>query len=289
MGSECATLHLRVEVLGLAWTRIRNWLGAQLFLSSLGPNRKQIDEQRKEWGLPAKRDPWDLWSRQLRIAQLPQQLDFPRRWWPANFHHTGPFIDTAARPSYPFAWEKLDGRPLVYASLGTFNNNNPAAFRTIAEALSSLPVQLVISTGGLQEDALTNLPGNPIVVSMAPQVELIRKAVLVITHGGINTSLESLSCGKPMVVVPIGADQPGVARRLERVGVAEVVPIASLTVQQLQAAVQKVLSTPAYEEKAQELQQHLHELRGVDRAVELIEGLLSRTTQTAAAERQLKA
>ena len=64
------------------------------------------------------------------------------------------------------------------------------------------------------------LPGNPLVVGYAPQLELLSRATLTITHAGLNTALESLSAGVPMVAIPVGNDQPGVSARLKaaRVG-----------------------------------------------------------------------
>jgi zeaxanthin glucosyltransferase len=55
------------------------------------------------------------------------------------------------------------------------------------------------------------IPSNVIVVDQAPQIELLQRATLCITHAGLNTALESLAYGVPMVAIPIGYDQFGVA------------------------------------------------------------------------------
>ena len=81
------------------------------------------------------------------------------------------------------------------------------------------------------------LPEAAIVVPFAPQLDLLRRAALTITHAGLNTALESLTQGVPMVAIPITNDQPGVASRLEWLGVARVVPPARLTAQRLRASV----------------------------------------------------
>jgi len=67
---------------------------------------------------------------------------------PAELHYTGPFVDSQQRPKVDFPWDRLNGKPLVYASLGTLQNESEAIFRTIAEAFAGLDVQLVISLGG---------------------------------------------------------------------------------------------------------------------------------------------
>jgi len=68
---------------------------------------------------------------------------------------------------------------------------------------------------------MEELAGEPIVVEFAPQLELLKRAALCITHAGLNTALECLSNGLPMVAIPITNDQPGLqpelnGRELER-------------------------------------------------------------------------
>ena len=58
------------------------------------------------------------------------------------------------------------------------------------------------------------VPSNAIVVQQAPQLELLKRATVCITHAGLNTVLESLAQGVPQVAIPITYDQPGVAARI---------------------------------------------------------------------------
>ena len=63
------------------------------------------------------------------------------------------------------------------------------------------------AAAGLHDPALLgDLPSDPVVVGYAPQLELIRRSALTISHGGLNTALESLACGVPMVVLIIGRE-----------------------------------------------------------------------------------
>ena len=88
-------------------------------------------------------------------------------------------------------------------------------FHKIAEACEELNAQLVISLGGaIDSNCFHELPGNPLVLNYVPQLELLKKVTLTITHGGMNTVLECLSNGVPMVVIPIANDQPGIASRV---------------------------------------------------------------------------
>ncbi|MBB5066879.1 glycosyltransferase [Granulicella mallensis] len=189
--------------------RMRNFIGNRIFFNFFKPVSEVISTYRWQWKLPPFRSINELFSERTRIGQIPAFLDFPRRNLPANFHYTGPFIDDSGRTPVPFPWERLNGKPLLYASMGTLQNGSVPIFQAIAQAVRDLDVQLVISTeGGLTEKDLKPLEGEPVVVEFAPQIELIKRTTLVITHAGLNTSLEALQCGKPMVAIPVTSDQP---------------------------------------------------------------------------------
>lgn len=85
-----------------------------------------------------------------------------------------------------FPFDKLNGKPLIYASMGTLQNRLQYVFEYIAEACAELEAQLVISLGGSAvPETLPKLHGTPLVVKFAPQLELLQKASLVITHAGL--------------------------------------------------------------------------------------------------------
>lgn len=207
------------------------------------------------------------------MSQTPKEFDFPGIPWPSQFHYAGPFFDEAGREPIPFDWEKLDGRPLVYASLGTLVNGLDSIYKTILPAVGRIAeIQVVLAKGSNIELAdLGPLPPNVIVVDKAPQLELLKRSVLCITHAGLNTALESLAQGVPMVAIPIGYDQFGVAIRIAYHGVGEFLEVDNLTVDGLYDLIQKVLYTHAYSEKAQYFENVISKCRGLDIAAEAIE------------------
>lgn len=242
-----------------------------------GPIRFALDKYRRHRGLGTLRKLAECYPALAQISQFPECLDFPRAFVPDKFHYTGPFATKAGRPSVDFPWDRLDGRPIIYASLGTTRNVRPAVFRLIAEACKDLGHQLVISLGGrFDPDVFADLPGNPVVARFVPQPELLKRARIVITHGGPNTVFEALLEGKPMVAIPLAHDQPAVAARLERLGIAEVLPVMRLSAKQIRTAVTRLLDDPSYRDAALKIQTILHSLHGLDRAVELIEEALDR-------------
>src|SRR5436190_607555 len=232
-------------------------------------------ELRLEYGLAQFDRMSQEYSKIGQIAQQPSEFEFPRRSIPENVHFTGPWHDPSARPAVEFPFEKLDGRPLVYASMGTLQNRQKHIFGIIAEACAGLDVQLVLSLGGGgKPESKGELAGEPIVVEFAPQLELLKRAALCITHAGLNTALECLSNGVPMVAIPITNDQPGVAARIEWTGTGEMVSVSKLSTARLRTQVQRVLGDQRYRDNAKKLQQAIRSRDPISMAAELIESAL---------------
>lgn len=257
-------------------SRLRNRMAIHALLRIASPIFKEVNRQRIAWGLKPHTRPEDGLSPLAQITQLPEALEFDFCGEkPAGLHYTGPFVHPQQRPPVDFPWDRLDGRPLIYASLGTFQNGFEDIFRTIAEACAGLDAQLVISLGGRLDPAQFGpLFGDPLVVGFAPQLEILKRAALVITHAGLNTVLESLSEGVPMVAVPLGNDQPGVAARLKARGAGLVISRRRLSAARLRGAAMLVMGDTTYRNSARALQKAIRGLNGPDRAADLVEQVL---------------
>lgn len=252
-----------------------SWLQSRLLeLSALrvrGPVGRSLDAYRRKMGLGPVRKISMSYPCLAQITQMPQCLELPGIAAGANFYYTGPWISSEARSQVEFPWERLDGRPLVYATLGTTRNFVPRILSMIAEACAGLNLQLVIALGNRSEPGLfSNLPGAPIVTKFAPQLELLKRAQLVISHGGPNTAFETLAEGKPLVVIPLAYDQPAIAARLKRLHAAEVLPAKRLSVLKIRSALMKTLHEPQYREAALALQHQLRSIGGTRRAADII-------------------
>ena len=257
------------------WTKFRNRIAYSLLNYISKPVWQVTSQYRSLWNLPAYSHTNDMFSKLAMITRHIPEFEFPRQL-PPHFHFTGSFHTSITRPPVAFPWEKLNNKPLIYASMGTLQNRQDYVFQTIAEACANLDTQLVISLGdGLDPESLPNLSGNPLVVKYAPQLELLQKASLNITHAGLNTTLESLSYGVPMVAIPITDDQPGVAARIAWTGVGELVKLSNLSVNNLRESVKRVLKEPSFKQNAVHLQKAIRRTEGVNRAVDIIEQAVS--------------
>src|ERR1700756_4926380 len=196
-------------------------------------------------------------------------------------HYAGPFHDNHGRDPVPFPWEQLTAKPLIYASMGTLVNGLNNFYGTILEAVGEFPeMQVVLSVGkNFSPGDLGPIPSNTMVVRMAPQIELLKRAALCITHAGLNTALEALAQGVPMVAIPIGYDQPGVAARIAYHGVGEFVEIGNLTARHLSELIVKVTANPSYRDKARWFQKIIAATQGLDIAADIIERVFEKSVE----------
>ncbi|HEV2343415.1 MAG TPA: glycosyltransferase [Actinocrinis sp.] len=279
--SVCSLLPLNTDHGVPPWTmfwtyddstpaRVKNKVAYRIRYMVEKPLTDAGNSTRVKWGMP--RIVTDQsFSNLAQLAQVPASFDFPRSQAPDCLHHTGPFHDYDAPDPVAFPWERLDGRPLIYATMGTLVNRKQSVFRTFAEACADLDVQLVISLGNKGAQIPRDFPGDPIVVDYAPQLDLLKRASLYIGPGGMNSLMHSLANGVPMVLVPVTYDNPGVAARAKYHGVGEFIPVGKLSARKLRAKIETVLSNTTYRDNAQRYQDTIREMKAVTRAADIVE------------------
>jgi MGT family glycosyltransferase len=255
--------------------RLRNKLGNMVLKFAAGPINRTVSEFRARHGFSRFRFGETRTIGLAQIAQQPAFFDYPRSQLPAHFHYTGPWHDRVRETeTVPFPWEQLDGRPLIYASLGTLQNRLQHVFRAILDGCSELNVQVVLSLGRPDATLDGPIPANAIVVPFAPQLTLLERATLLITHAGLNTALEGLARGLPMLCLPVTNDQPGVARRVEWLGGGEVLSPGKATSSRVRWLVEKLLTDNKYRVAAEKCRDLLRCNPGVVRAADISEQAL---------------
>jgi len=127
----------------------------------------------------------------------------------------------------------LDERPLVLMSLGSQIYHQPRMFEVVAEASRGQPWQLVLAMGELAHTWAA--PQDVRVVAYAPQLALLPRTRVLVTHGGANSVMEGLAHGVPMLVSPICNDQPHNARFIAAAGAGLVCDLAVAGVDEVRA------------------------------------------------------
>ena len=168
----------------------------------------------------------------------PEEACFPE----TNYHFVGPAVDDRAEE--PFSFEK-SGNPLVYISFGTLMHADKCFWKKLIAAFAGKRVEVVCSVGSEKlVRALGDLPSNVRAFAKVPQLTLLSRATLFVTHGGMNSVNEALYYGVPMIVLPFGLDQPLVGRELERRKLGRVIAPRALTAARLWRTAKELLRDP---------------------------------------------
>lgn len=189
-----------------------------------------------------------------------------------SYRFVGPSI--GARPVDPsFPADRLKD-PVLYASLGTVFNADPQLLRSFATALAPLGGTVIVSTGQTDPAALGPLPANVIARRFVPQPEVLARAALFVTHGGMNSVNEAMYAGVPMLVVPQGADQPMVARRVVELGAGLSVRTQDVARGSVRVLARRLLDDQRFRAAVTTLQVAQHEAGGFRRAADELERYL---------------
>lgn len=176
-------------------------------------------------------------------------FDFPATL-PAGARYVGPVLDD---PSWTEPWTRPEGdNPLVLVGLSSTFQDQLACLQRIADALGSLPVEGLITTGPALDPSVVSAPPNVNVVASAPHAQVLPHAAVMVTHGGHGTVMKSLAAGVPMVVMHHGRDQADNAARLTNRG-AGIAIKRSARPSAIAAAVEKLLDEPSYRDNASQL------------------------------------
>jgi MGT family glycosyltransferase len=172
-------------------------------------------------------------------------------------------------PAFPF--DQLTGSPLIYVSLGTLFTNHLPFFRACVEAFAGSEYQVVMSIGSNVSLAdLGPIPANFIVQESIPQLEILQRASLFITHGGMNSASEAIYHGVPLLVIPQAQDQFYVAKRVTKLKAGKMLFMKEVNAQRLRQRARNILADPVYAQNSAKIGVTFHEAGGYMRAADEI-------------------
>lgn len=199
-----------------------------------------------------------------------------------SFRFVGPSILATTRAPTDFPWESLDdGRRRVYLSPGTLLGADPTFHRAAFSAFADHPGQFILSIGrGADPRDLGPIPDNFIVQPVVPQLELLPKVDLFVTHGGMNSVSEGLYFDVPLVVVPRHIEQALNGRQVARQGagvvLADTPPYGRVDAATLQRAADEVLASEACSRNAARVGRSFRGAGGYEEAASVITSMLVR-------------
>jgi MGT family glycosyltransferase len=193
-----------------------------------------------------------------------------------RFVFVGPSV-AARHEQVEFPWAQLGAGPLIYISLGTIFNNVADFYRACFLAFADQPCHVVIAIGtSVDESALGAPPANFTVRRYVPQLEVLERAALFITHGGMNSVSEALLEGVPLLVVPQIGDQFFVAQQVAALNVGRSLAMAQVTPARLRELAAQILADPQVQPAARQLGASLKAAGGYQKAADVIAGFTQR-------------
>ena len=188
-------------------------------------------------------------------------------------HYSGPWHDGYGRIPVEFPWERLTGEPIVYVSMDTLQNGVTETFRAIvasARTLKNLQFVLVIGNQ-ITSEQIGETASNVLTVAYALHTALLKPSSLCVTHAGLNTALEALAFGVPLLAIPITNDQPGVAARIAHKEVGLVISQDKLSSSDLAALIKQAVEDSTLRVNARRLSESISKTDGLAVAAGLIE------------------
>ncbi|EFH84089.1 macrolide family glycosyltransferase [Ktedonobacter racemifer] len=206
----------------------------------------------------------------LNVVFLPRAFQPAGETFDERFVFVGPsLLPRQDAPAFP--WERLGDQPVLYISLGTAFNHRPDFFRLCFQAFGELPSQVVLSHGKRLDPAVLGpAPANFLLAPSVPQLEMLQRTSVFVTHGGMNSIMESLYFGVPLVVIPQMMEQEITARRVEELELGAALTQENATAEHLREAVARVQQDPSITQYVQAMQQQVRAAGGYQRATDAI-------------------
>jgi MGT family glycosyltransferase len=252
-------------------TRLRDQLLPRALNRVWDLGLKDLNSTRRDVGLPPLPHVWSQLDRAERVlVYTAESFDFPPARRPDNVVYVGPVLDD---PEWVGDVPLPEGdEPLVLVATSTGRTRgSEQLLMNVIEALASLPVRAVVTTGPAVAPVPAPRSGVRVVAS-APHALVLPNADVVVTHGGHGTVIKALAAGRPCLVMPLGRDQPDNAARVVRHG-AGLALRRTARPQRIAAAVTRLLEDRSYAEAAGELGLRIRAEADDQRIVQAVESL----------------
>ncbi len=239
---------------------------------------------RRELGLPKGEDPiFDAkHSERLALALFSSVMGEPQPDWPQSAKVTGfAFYDGAGDegdlPAELAAFLDAGPAPLVF-TLGSAAVMHAGDFYEQSARAAEMLGQRAVLLIGTDDRNLPRhkLPETICVARYAPYSKIFSRASVVVHQGGIGTTAQALRAGRPMLVMPYSHDQPDNARRVRRLGVAEVLSRQKYGAGAAARLIERLLADGGYAERAAFAAARVNAENGTVTACDALESVMAR-------------
>ena len=249
-----------IPPLGTGWMpgkgplgRLRDRSAAAVTLAVFRSWMPALNRVRAEVGLPPVRGLPGLMARADRVLVCSSpSYDFGSGSVPANVRYVGPQLDDDPGEGSGEWRAGEPGQPLVLVGLSSTVMLQEGLLQRAADALGQAQVRGLVTTGPAVDPAVISAPPDVTVTRWVRHADVLPHCSAVITHGGHGTVMKALIAGVPLIVVPLGRDQPDNAGRVVYAG-AGIRLRKNATVSALRTAISRVIDDPRYRAAARHM------------------------------------
>lgn len=172
-------------------------------------------------------------------------------------------------------WHPPEEGPFIYIAMGTLHNDRPDFYRQCIQALASSPYPVILVTGKtIQAKDLGPLPNHIYVYNFVPQLLVLSRAKLFITHGGANSIQEGLYFGVPLLIFPQTPEQHLNAKMVKKMGAGLLLSGKKPTATDIRRQIDLLLHDASFAKNAKEVSQKMQHnatvfTKAVDRILSL--------------------
>jgi len=202
------------------------------------------------------------------LVFLPRAFQVGQEAFDDRFAFVGPSL--LAPRALPADVSLQERSTRAFISLGTLRNDEPDFYR-LCLATFGPQWQVFMSVGTTVDvHALGPIPEHFVVRPHLPQTSLLEHVDVFVTHGGLNSVMESVRAGVPMVVLPGTREQQLTAARVAERGLGVCETLNGLTAEKLGALASAVSSDASITRELTVMQGHLRDSGGYTRAADLV-------------------
>jgi len=229
----------------------------------------------------------DMVAPLLEIPELilcPRELALPQWKYSGNVHFIEPSIRKDALGGGPstLSPDIPKGKQVIYASMGS----QAFLFKTLAKRFYSTILEVMRANedkdwhvvlamdSEFQKENPGVIPSNVSLYKWAPQIQVLSKSSLAITHGGLGTVKECIFCGVPMIVLPMVNDQFNNAKYIKHHNLGIEMDVHTLAAKELETAIRHLLSSSTIRESVEKMKTLFREKEGAQIGAKFIEGLI---------------
>lgn len=270
--------------LNIPWVTISNSLNSVLsddikseLLETVGWLAKDRDKLFQRFNMNIEFSGCDMLSPTLCIAFTTEELVGKSEH---NVHLVGPSIPTGKRgDERPFPWHLLSkDQDIIYISFGSQIYHQPELFNVLFKAVKDKPIQVVATVNELMNsDLLGDIPDNVILSYYTPQLEVLPKISVMVTHGGANSVMEAIYFSVPMLIIPLCNDQFHQAHYVEKNNIGIQLDFNNISSEQCWMTLENLLASSSIKNSMKKVSLSYNK-NGALEAANLVEILLKKET-----------